>query len=191
MITLFKTTLIEPSIDLLAKHFHKVLYAAAFYNRQTIGLRADLLKEKRVWFWKTNRQRELWDDEGGVMLRWHYAKVEHPHDAIFLGECPRNTDLLDQYCKQTRVCGVVYIPPTWRLHREVLEYRNQGKPEIVIQRKRDQLQRVIDLVEKLPTLTPYSLRRLLSALPASPPPSSFPGSLAAAVLPVDTSPEAP
>lgn len=178
----------EYGVDLLAQHFHQVLVIGAFWNLEQIRLRADNLKEKRIWLWRTRYQRECWREEGGVMLLWQSVTTDFPADAVFMQECPRNIRMLDICRQHARAVSVVWLPPTWRLHEEAIEYRYRGRAEWLAQSARDDLVRVRQLLDKTKRLTPKNLRLCVPELSLS---SSAPESPAAAAPPSDTSPAAP
>lgn len=178
----------EYGVDLLAERFHQVLVIGAFWNLKMIRLRADNLKEKRIWSWRTKYQRDCWREEGGVMLLWQRVADEFPADAVFLQECPRSIRLLDISRQKARAVSVVWVPPTWRLHEEAIEHRYRHRDEWVIQSARDDLLRVRELLDKTKRLTPANLRLCVPELSQS---SYVRGSPEGVALPSDTYPEAP
>lgn len=179
---MFKSDKMEPAVDLLVANFHTVLVIGCFYCYPRIRLRADLLKDKRIWFSRTKYQIEHWHKEGGVILTYNKMLEEGDHDAIFFIECPRSQHLLDVACQKTRHAGAVFIPPTWRIHEESLARHMAGKSERWQQGGRDDLARMIQLAESFPTLTQRNLDRLRLARESSQS-SSAPESREAAGLP--------
>lgn len=190
MIDLYKAYSMEPAVDLLAKNFRQVLVISSFYNHTRIRLRADLLKEKRIWFQGTERQIELWRQRGGVYLSWIWDLHEGPHDAIFISECPRQIEFLDRMCRKTRVIGCVYQPPTWRIHEETIIRRYRDRPLEIQLRSVDRLERIKQLMDRLPVLTPYRVARSLAARAQSQS-SDVPAPPEAAAPPSDTTPASP
>lgn len=189
---MFKAERIEPAVDLLMRNFHTVLVISAWECRPKIRMRADLLKDKRVWWWRTEFQKQQWQENGGAMLTFSRKLEEGEHDAVFFVECPRSQHLMDLACQKTRKAGCVFIPPTWRLHEEAMTRRTQRKVRSpsFIQGMRDDLARMINLAGSFPVLTQANLDRLPD-VPASSLWSSARGSPEGEALQPDTSPAAP
>lgn len=149
----------EQAVDFLCQRFHNVVALNVRYNVQQIRFRADLLKEQRVWWNKTDRQRALWRERGGVLLSWKTSFPEGDNDALFCIECPRKITVLDYFLLHTKSVCCIYNPPTWRLHEETARLRHPGNDQ---QWQMDNLHRMRDLLEKSPTLTLRALDRLLA-----------------------------
>lgn len=181
----------EPAVDILAANFRHVLVVASFYNHTRVRMRADLLKEKRVWFQGTARQIELWQERGGIYISSIWGGLtKFPNDATFIVECPRSVEFIDRMLRHTRCTACVYTPPTWRIHRETVDMRWRGHSREALARMHDRLSRVIEFTESRPRLTAAAVRKQL-AQAASALSSSAPGSPAAVVPPSGTCPEAP
>lgn len=156
----------EPTVNLLAKHFRRVLANCSNSNWTKIRLRADLITVP-VYFSKASSQLTLWQNNGGVCISWEkrWDFTPGPHEAVFVMECPREIDLLDKRCQDATEIVVVFIPPLWKLHEEQL-VRIYGRKSPRLRRAAaDRLLRVRALVESAPEFTPSSLRRLLDARP--------------------------
>lgn len=192
MIPVYRTDRMEPAVDVLCEHFRQVLVISSFYNLTRIRLKADLLKEKRVWFQGTKRQVELWHERGGVFMAWNFDLREGEHDAAFIVECPRSIEILDRMLEKTRFMAGVYIPPSWRLHQQVMENRLPRRHPVTCQRIRDKLARVIEFTETRPVLNRPAVRKLLAGPETTQSwSSSAPESPAGVEPPPGTSPEAP
>lgn len=163
MTPLFRTSQMEWSANLLAKHFRQVLVDAAYYCRPSIRIRADRLIQNRVYFDRTQSQITLWQNNGGILLRWDRRRDPGEYEAILYSECPRSIEFLDRYAQGARWLVVVYEPREWRVHFENIRKRNVAKPPKRLRSAVEGLERVKQLVESAERFTSHSLARLLLA----------------------------
>lgn len=162
----------ERAVNLLAVHFRQVAVWAAYWCRPSVRFQADKIHSAQVYFDRTDSQITLWQNRGGVLIRWGNKTVLGPHDAMFFAECPRSIEFLDRYSEQTRSVVVVHEPTNWRVHEESVRSRYSDKPR-KLRSATDALERIKQLMESTERFTPASLARLLRAHPAaSPQPSS-------------------
>lgn len=174
MIPVYKTQKPEQIVNAMAKQFPRVVVDARYWNIMPIRFRPDLL-HGRVYFAKTPSQITQWQNNGGVLVRWHSSHFVGPHDAILYAECPRSIEMLDRYARETSILCVVYQPHSWRPHFMTVYERTKEKTPGQKQTAIEALERVHQLVEGSPTLSPASLARLSRArLAESPQPSSVP-----------------
>ena len=156
MLPLFYADNIEKGVDLLVENYRKVLVMGRFSNvivgeMISFNIRADLLKDPRIFWLKTKKQIDDWDELGGVGLTYDDTKeiLSIRHDALFLLECPRRLTFLERYSRSTESIIVVYKPPTWKNHWTAMEHKQKVA--------RDELQAIIDLADASPQLTPEAI----------------------------------
>jgi hypothetical protein len=170
----------ESAANLLLRNFRHVLIRAAYDNYTRIRFRADDVEDPRVYFGKANvpSQIKKWRETGGALITWRNTNLEGPHDAILFVECPKTMSAIRGATRNTAHVGVIYIPPSWRLHDETLAYRHRDRP-VKLARAQRRMEEVKAL-ELLPELTPASLRRTLRAQGVASQSSSSPESPEAA-----------
>lgn len=173
MIELFRTTRMEWAANLLVEFYRQVLIRAAYDNYTRIRFRADDFKGPHFYFGRVPSQFAKWRDTGGALLTWRNDNKEGPHDAILFVECPKSLKAMERASVNTRSVGVVYVPPTWRLHEEQIKFRHTGRRR---DRQLEKLTLMRYFVEHLPELT----RRRLRVLAERSRSSSFPESPAGA-----------
>ncbi len=149
----------EWSANVLLEHFRMVLVRAAYDNYVRIRFRADDIEDQRLYFGKVPSQFSKWRENGGALLTWRNDNKEDAHDAILFVECPKSLKALERASVNTRLVGVIYEPPTWRLHEQQIIKRHPHGT-----RKRDRQLEKLSLmryfVEHLPELTRVRLRLL-------------------------------
>jgi len=191
LIPIYSTDDVEKYLDLAAEHFSMILLHEGQYTRGRIRVRADRLKEKRWWWLRTDQQRKLWREQGGIMRSTQACADPEDHDCAFLGECPISLAELDKVIIRTRYFAVIAKVRKWVCYERAIE-RMQGHSEYKLLAARLALERMQDYMGKLPILTPAELRRLSSSrLDLRPRPSFAPESPEGAEPLSDTSPEAP
>ncbi len=151
----------ESAANLLLRHFRHVLIRAAYDNYTRIRFRADDVEDERVYFAKVESQIKKWRDNGGALITWKNTNQEGPHDAILFVECPKTMWAIHRATRNTAHVGVIYIPPSWRLHDETLAYRHRSRPVKLARAQRRMEQ--VKALELLPEITAASLRRTLRA----------------------------
>lgn len=192
MIPLYRSSKMEPTVNLLAKHFRQVVVDAAYYAIPRVRFRADMLNADHIYFDKTKSQVSAWQSTGGVLMRFERKTVTGPYDAVFYSECPRSIEFLDRYSQDARWMAVIYSPPTWRGHFDGVEVRMKDKPERKKRASMDAIERVRQLLESSPPFTSDSLARLLLARQGQiVPPSSAPVLLSTAERVAGTTAKAP
>lgn len=162
MIPLYRVSNMERAVNMLSKHFRQVLVDCCYWCEYPIRFRADKIMA-RVYFSKVPSQITLWQNCGGVLVRWSRKVIPGPYDAILYAECPRSIDKLDRHAQDARFMCAVYTPPTWRPHFEIARKRGAKKPDWKARVMMDGLERVKTLLEFSPPLTPTSLESLLLA----------------------------
>ncbi len=150
----------EDTICEMAKHFRALFVRQRHYNLAPINIRLDLLAPNKVYIWKT---KAVWLKKGGIFVSHASEYPDFDCDATFWIECPGSTDMLDKYSQRTRSCVVVWYPPTWRLHEEAIAWRMHDRPFHYRQSAFDRLQRMRDLLDAAPQITPAECLRLRHA----------------------------
>lgn len=149
----------EWSANLLLEHFRLVLIRAAYDNYVRIRFRADDVEDPRLYFGKVPSQFAKWRANGGALITWRNSNREGAHDAIIFVECPKSLKEMERASVNTRSVGVVYAPPTWRLHeQQIIKRHPHGSRKRARQLEKLALMRYF--VEHLPELTRDRLRRL-------------------------------
>jgi hypothetical protein len=155
----------EEDVKLLARHFRLVYVRRTHWTLAPIRIRVKLLNgEKLHRTYAHGSQEERWKKVGGVFLSSLNNAPQFPFDVIYFQECPRNVELFDRFGQNARICGVVYQPPTWRLHEEAIAFRFAEKPPHLKQMAFDGLTRMRNLMEAAPMLTPAAVGRLRHGL---------------------------
>lgn len=173
----------EWATNLLLEHFRKVLVRAAYDNYVRIRFRADDVTG-RLYFGKVPSQFRKWEENGGALITWKNNNREGAHDAIVFVECPKSLKSLERASVNTVSLGVIYEPPTWRLHeQQIIKRHPHGSRKRSRQLEKLALMRYF--VEHLPELTRDRLRRLCARRGWSLS-SSSPESPAAAARSADT-----
>lgn len=174
MTPLYRTSNMERAVNMLAQHFRQVLVDSVYWCNTHIRFRADAVTVP-VYFARVESQVVLWQNRGGVLVRWDRRLKTGAYDAMLFTECPRAIEFLDRESEEARSVVVVYEPPTWRPHEETLKERFADKTERNRRRATDALARVRQLIESSDRFTPAALARLLRAHQGTIiPPSSFP-----------------
>ena len=165
MIPVYRTQKPEKSINMLAKHFGKVLV----YNHFTISKErrrviADKLRP-RPYFGRVETQIGLWHKNGGILIssRNQWDRTVGENDAIYFAECPRSIEMMDTIALETNYLCVVYQPLSWEPHFRMVERICREKPIRELHRARNRMCRMIELLESRPKFT---LRRCF--LPTEP-----------------------
>lgn len=180
MIPLYRTTKMEQAVNQLLKAFGRVLVHANYSMIPTVRIRPDLFTPP-VYFSGAQSQITRWQDSGGALMLYDRSLRVGSFPAIFFAECPRSIEFLDRYSQEAQVLVVVHEPETWRIHFDCINKRFVKRRPGKLREALDAQQRMIDLLESSPRLTPSSLERLLRARPAATiQPSSAPESRATA-----------
>ena len=167
----------EWAANVLCDHFQHVVVWTNYVSGRQPRFRADNVKAS-VYFCKTVSQRDAWRKNGGAFISWDHRVEVGPHDAALFACCPLSLDRLDKTSQQTLVLAVVYIPPTWRLHEDVLARRYEERP-YMRRAGQDRLLRLRAVVETAPHFSRQALARL-RARPVTSQSSFSPGSPAGA-----------
>lgn len=187
MIPLYRVSKMEQAVNMMAKHFRQIIVDTCHTCQPAIRFKPDEIVSARVYFAKTKSQIALWQNNGGVLIRWNRRAVTGPYEAILYAECPRSIAHLDNGAQDARWLAAVYNPPTWRIHFESLTRRMEGRTALKRRTVMDGLERVKQLVESTEQLTPTSFARLLLvhqgkiALPSSAPVLSSVGARVAGI----------
>lgn len=150
----------EDTISEMGNHFRSVYVMQRHYNLAPIRIRLDLLAPHKVYIWK---RKPVFLEKGGIFVSHASDYPDFDSDATFFIECPRSVDTLDKYTQRTRNFAVIYYPPTWRLHEEAIAWRLHDRPYHFRQSAFDRLQRIRDLLDASPEITPEECRRLRHA----------------------------
>lgn len=159
ILPVFRTSDVERSANLLSKNLRHVLVDCYSYAQPDIHFRADKIVPAMVYFGKVESQITRWQNNGGVLVRW-IQRIVGPHEAIIYNSCPRSIELLDRYARETRILIVVRQPPTWAPLFDTIRERCQKKPHR-LQPYNEAAERVKQMVESAPNLTPACLESLL------------------------------
>lgn len=117
----------EESIIALDAEHEKVMARAMVYLHHPIRIRTTKLQEIRPFICRNapefDSQIEQWKVECGTLINYrHYQKTEpvFDYDAAVLCECPLSMDLIEKYARGAKSLCVIYRPPIWRPHEELL-----------------------------------------------------------------------
>jgi hypothetical protein len=153
----------EWAANVLLEQFRMVLIRAAYDNYVRIRFRADDVKDKRLYFGKVPSQFRKWREKGGALITWKNNNREGEHDAIVFVECPKSLKELERASVNTKSVGVIYAPPTWRMHeQQIIKRHPHGSRKRARQLEKLSLMRYF--VEHLPELTRPRLRSLCARL---------------------------
>ena len=189
MIPFATTVRAETAANRLLAHFNHVLVQAHYDNddAQRIRFRADLVTHPRIYFGKVPSQIVQWRKRGGLLISWRRVDAkEGPHDALLFMECPKSIEGIYKAAHLTRHLGVIYLPPTWRVHEETIIRRHKNAHPSKFRRQMKRLEIVRDYVNSLPILTQIYIVRRLRALEAKSQSSFSPAPPADAVPPACT-----
>lgn len=160
ILPVFRTANVEHAANLLAKNFRQVLVDCIQYATPPIRFRADKITATRVYFAKVNSQITLWQNNGGVLIRWERNKPTGPYEAILYNECPRSIEFVDRFAEDARWLIVVRQPVTWKPHFDSVKWRCEKKPHR-LRRYLEAVERAKQLIESSPRFTPEALANLL------------------------------
>lgn len=161
MIPLYRTPKMEQAVNTLAKHFRQVVVDTTYWCIPAIRFRPDMIHAASVYFARVPSQIVLWQNRGGVLIRWNRKTEIGSYDAILFAECPRSVEYLDRYSSGARSIVVVYEPPTWRVHAQSVQKCFLQKSEHKRQTANFAFERMKQLHDASERLTPASLARLL------------------------------
>lgn len=122
MIPLCKTTDMETSIRLLGRNFDRVLVNGIYKLTNPIRVRPKLLEDGLLIGRNADRgavEVRAWENNGGVLLNYR-RDVRFAHDIQVFAECPMSFGELLDDTVHTKVCAVVYRPPSWEHHASEL-----------------------------------------------------------------------
>jgi len=127
MIKTSRTSRMEESVLLLDKSYDKVMVRADHQTEMPIRLRVKMLEAIDPHYLRSNEafdsQIPVWNEEGGTLINYRrYQKMEKamPHEALLICEAPLSLDILDDLTRDTKQECVIYRPPTWRQHEELV-----------------------------------------------------------------------
>ena len=152
----------ERAVNELTKAFRLVVVDGCCLNVPPIRFRADLVRAN-VYFSKVASQVTLWQNNGGVIVRWSRKHEVGDYDAILYVECPRSIEQLDRHARGAQHVCVVYEPPTWRVHFETAARRYARRPESKRRTIMDGIERMRQFLNYSDRFTPACLDRLLLA----------------------------
>jgi len=127
MIQLYRTTEMEQSALMLAKHFSHVLVRGFSALDNPIRIRTNALGDN-VYLGRNadfgDRDIKRWFANGGILVNHTYLPKEMPHEAQLLCEAPLSADELEKIVEQTTRIAVIYQRPSWDEHRRAIARLN-------------------------------------------------------------------
>lgn len=125
MPTLYQTTDMEATVNLMAARHHRVKVDAVYENRsdQRIRFRTDMLDRRYTDIRLASKQSSVneWFIARSVGV-FHYAN-DFPADGLLIVECPRSVDRLNDQAIMAMI-SIVYRPPLWDAHWNAHEWRH-------------------------------------------------------------------
>ena len=120
---LYRTTEMEKSALLLAKHFLHVLVRGASALDNPIRIRTNQLSDN-VYLGRSadfgDRDIKRWFANGGILVNHTYLPEAMPHEAQLLCEAPFSIQELEKIVGQTTRIAVIYQRPNWEEHRRAI-----------------------------------------------------------------------
>lgn len=127
MIPCFRTSRMEETALALDAAYDTVMVRSAGLLPNPVRIRVKMLESIRPFYGRNDpafdSEFARWKAENGTLINYrpqHKREPILPHDACFLTECPLSIDLIEGQARDTRKVCVVYKPPTWRQHEEVI-----------------------------------------------------------------------
>jgi hypothetical protein len=124
---LLRTSRMEETVIALDQGFDRVMVRAIHELQNPIRIRIKKLQDIRPFEGRNDpafdREFARWNEENGTMVNFrHFTKTEpvYDYDAGFICEAPLSLDRLEQLLRGAKSIGVVYRPPVWRAHEELL-----------------------------------------------------------------------
>lgn len=127
MIPTYRTARMEETVLALDAAYDTVMVRSAGLLPNPVRIRVKMLESIRPFYGRNdpafNSEIDRWKVENGTLINYRpqYKKEPVlPHDASMLTECPLSIDLIEAQARDaTKIC-VIYKPPTWRQHEEVI-----------------------------------------------------------------------
>ncbi len=130
MIKFFKTSHMEDSIIKLDQEYDRVMVRVLRDALKPIRLKVNLIQQIRPFYARNDpafdAEIEKWKVENGTLLNYrsHFKKeAVLPHDGCFISECPISMEIIKSLTRDTEKVAVIYTPPTWRTHEELMYSR--------------------------------------------------------------------
>lgn len=133
MVPLLKTSHMEDAVLALDREHERVMVRAVHYVANPIRLRVKKLEEIRPFYARNapefDSEIAAWKEENGTLVNYRPAFRKEqvlPHNAALICELPLSMDMVEVETRDTSDLCVVYRPPTWREHEELLFNRHPG-----------------------------------------------------------------
>lgn len=127
MIALYKTNKMEETARALDAAHDRVMVRAIHKLRNPIRLRVKQLQDIRPFYARNDpafdAEVERWKEECGTLINYRtYNRMEpvYDYDACMLCEAPLSVDYIEKLAKGAKSLCVIYHPPIWRAHEELL-----------------------------------------------------------------------
>lgn len=136
--TIYRTHDMEGAIRLMVKQ--NALSTVFFYNdlRKPIRPRLNLIKDipsimARTWDPFFQSRIEQWKEKRGLLLfkgRRSAPSLIPETGALLLTECPVKYSLLERFAERARREIIVFRPPSWVLHQELVDQRHPSQDNL-------------------------------------------------------------
>ncbi len=127
MIPCFRTVRMEETALALDAAYDTVMIRSAGLLPNPVRIRVKMLESIRPFYGRNDpafdSEISRWKIENGTLINYrpqHKKEPVLPHDACFLTECPLSVDLIEDQARDARNICVIYKPPGWRQHEEVI-----------------------------------------------------------------------
>lgn len=127
MISTYRTARMEEVALALDAAYETVMVRTAGVLPNPVRLRVRMLEEIRPFYARNDpafdSEIERWKVENGTLINFRPQFAHEPilpHDAALLCECPISQELILAQSRDTQKVCVVYKPPTWRQHEEMV-----------------------------------------------------------------------
>lgn len=131
MVDIYQTEHMELAVREMYLRNHRFVVYCTQKNRRKIPLRANEVKDipmviAREWDPFFQKSVDFWREEGGMLLYRHNPVDPKPipAEAALFTEAPLAHIDLEILSSQIQREIVLYKPPTWNLHEDMLEYKN-------------------------------------------------------------------
>ena len=131
MINIYQTDQMELAVREMSLRNHAFVVYCTQKNRRKIPLRLNEVKDipmviAREWDPFFQKSIDFWKDEGGMLLYRHGPVDPKPveAEAALFTEAPLSYMEFEILSSHIQREMVIYRPPTWNLHEDMLEYKN-------------------------------------------------------------------
>ena len=127
MIPLYRTSKMDETVCTLDATYERVMVRAIHKLEKPIRIRIKRLQDIHPFEGRDapefDREFDRWKEENGTMVnfrKFHKTESWYDYDAAFITEVPLSMDELESLYRGAKSLCVVFHPPVWRAHEELL-----------------------------------------------------------------------